>query len=239
DWSKVPIYDVIAKAVARVSNRAFSRTLLFMRYPPHLEKAIAYAQDVVVSTELIRAFPNWLKPLLIRLTPIHRQRKLASEIMGWIVQERLDTNWEGKDKLDDMIQWLADTAPPVERTMPQIVERVMALNVASIHTTTMTLTSALYTLGARWEKYTPILRKEVRQHCEGGEVTKQALSKLTRLDSFLRECGRFNIPDFVSVRLVCNARKDFRFKDGTIVPTGARVGAPSLVLHNESQYYRD
>ena len=57
--------------------------------------------------------------------------------MGPLVQERLDTNWEEKEKPKDMIQFLIDAAPDIERTMPQIVERMMTLNMASIHTTTM------------------------------------------------------------------------------------------------------
>ncbi|KAF2180150.1 cytochrome P450, partial [Zopfia rhizophila CBS 207.26] len=236
DWVEVPIYDVIVKIVAKVSNRAFSGTLLCQN-EQHLNNAIAYAQDVFLSSEIIRAFPNWLKPFLIMLTPIYRRRRLAIKLMGSIVQERLDTDYEaqGKKKPDDMIQWLVDSAPPIERTMPQIVERIMALNVASIHTTTMTLTSALYILGAEWEKYTPILRAEVRQHCEGGEITKQTLGKLVKLDSFLRESGRFNNTGLVSLNR--NARKEFRFKDGTVIPAGARVGAPSLAIHNDPQYY--
>ena len=59
------------------------------------------------------------------------------KIMGPIVQERLTKDFKEGEKPDDMIQWLVDAAPPVERTVPQIVERIMALNVASIHTTTM------------------------------------------------------------------------------------------------------
>jgi hypothetical protein len=57
--------------------------------------------------------------------------------MGPYVQNRLDMNWGGKEKPKDMIQFLIDGAPDVERTMPQIVERMMTLNMASIHTTTM------------------------------------------------------------------------------------------------------
>ncbi|KAL5428492.1 hypothetical protein PMIN05_011028 [Paraphaeosphaeria minitans] len=51
-----------------------------------------------------------------------------------------------------MIQWPVDAAPPIERTVPQIFERIMALNATLIHNMSMTLTSALYTLGADWEK---------------------------------------------------------------------------------------
>jgi len=57
--------------------------------------------------------------------------------MGPYVQQRLDTNWGTKEKPKDMIQFLIDSAPEPERNMPQIVERMMTINMASIHTTTM------------------------------------------------------------------------------------------------------
>ena len=57
--------------------------------------------------------------------------------MGPLVQKRLDSTWEDEEKPHDIIQVLIDAAPDIERTMPQIVERMMTLNMASIHTTTM------------------------------------------------------------------------------------------------------
>jgi len=56
--------------------------------------------------------------------------------MGPIVQKRLDATWKDGEKPNDMIQFLIDSASDAERTMPQIVERMMFLNMASIHTTT-------------------------------------------------------------------------------------------------------
>ncbi|EUC47347.1 hypothetical protein COCMIDRAFT_3606 [Bipolaris oryzae ATCC 44560] len=234
DWVEVPLYDTIAKIVAKVSNRAFSGMQLCQN-EEHLQNVMDYAQAVVLSAELIRPFPNWLKPFLVKFTPIGSRKRRAMQIMGPIVQERLTKDYKEGEKPDDMIQWLVDAAPPVERTVPQIVERIMALNVASIHTTTMTLTSALYTLGAEWEKYTQPLRDEVRQYCEDNEITKQTLGKLVKMDSFLRESGRYNNTGLTN--LIRNARKEFRFKDGTIVPPGAIITAPPLHLHRSEEFY--
>lgn len=61
----------------------------------------------------------------------------AVAFLGKDVQDRLDERYNDDKKPDDLIQWLIDAAPPVEKSVYQIVERVMALNVASIHTTTM------------------------------------------------------------------------------------------------------
>lgn len=232
DWTEVPLYATVVKMVARVSNNAFTGQL-FCRNEAYLENAIAYAQSVVISAEIIRLFPNWLKPLVASLTPFRKIQKQAQELMGPLVQKRLDTNWdEEKDKPNDMIQILIDAAPPVERTMPQIVERMMTLNMASIHTTTMTTTGAIYKLAAEHEKYVPALREECEQYSIDGKIDKMALGKLTKLDSFLREVGR-TIP-LGLIALVRVARQEYTFKDGMKIPKGAAVAAPIELLHNEA-----
>ncbi len=58
-------------------------------------------------------------------------------MMGPTIQMRLDAVWNEGEKPNDMLQFMIDAAPDVERTMPKIVERVMSLNMASIHTTTI------------------------------------------------------------------------------------------------------
>jgi cytochrome P450 len=152
--------------------------------------------------------------------------------MGPIVQRRLDTDWEKEGgKPNDMIQVLIDAAPPIERTMPQIVERMMTLNMASIHTTTMTLTSAVYTLAAQPDEYVPVLRNEVLSHSIDGKIDKQALGKLTKLDSFLRECGRVTPLGLLSSARL--ARKDFTFSDGMVIPAGSMIAAPIPLFHRD------
>lgn len=59
-------------------------------------------------------------------------------MLGATIKDRLDESWrKGGEKPDDLIQWLIENAPPIEKTVPCLIERIMALNVASIHTTTM------------------------------------------------------------------------------------------------------
>jgi len=74
------MYDIIAITVARTSNRVFVGTTLCKskincpgifkigahaiikaRNEGFLKNAVDYARAVVISAELIRAFPDWLK----------------------------------------------------------------------------------------------------------------------------------------------------------------------------------
>lgn len=67
-----------------------------------------------------------------------KYRRAGERMLRDFIQARLDglVDENGKSP-EDLVQWLIDAAPPVEKTVPQLAERVMALNVASIHTTTM------------------------------------------------------------------------------------------------------
>lgn len=151
---------------------------------------------------------------MVQFLPVMKHRRNGYKFLRRYIEERLEGKLdENGNKPEDLVQWLVDAAPLVERNGPMIAERVMALNVASIHTTTMvsnfdltlrlkqrltlvsfeTVTSALYTLAAQSEKYLEPLRREVIENLEDGELTYGTLQRLPKLESFLRESGRFNI----------------------------------------------
>jgi hypothetical protein len=70
--------------------------------------------------------------------PVMRHRKAGERFLGPYIQQRLNGKLdEFGEKPTDLVQRLIDAAPPIEKTVPQLAERVMALNVASIHTTAM------------------------------------------------------------------------------------------------------
>lgn len=64
------------------------------------------------------------------------------------ILERLRTNYGGKEKPNDLLQWLVDTAPSGQRNVRSIAERVMSINLAAIYKTTAVSSRATY----RWER---------------------------------------------------------------------------------------
>ncbi|ETS77970.1 hypothetical protein PFICI_10032 [Pestalotiopsis fici W106-1] len=237
EYEPIALYDTIAMTVARIANRIYVGTE-FCRNEEFLTNAADYAQAVVLTAELIRPFPDWLKSILIRFMPVMRHRKKGEDFLRSFIQERLDgkRNRLGQ-KPTDLVQRLIDAAPPIEKTVPQLAERVMALNVASIHTTTMTFTSAMYSLAVEPEKYAEVLRNEVIENLENGQITAATLAKLPKMDSFLRESGRFNTTGLMAMQR--NARKEFKFSDGTVIPVGAKIGAVSRILQRDPEVFEN
>ncbi|KAF4626773.1 hypothetical protein G7Y89_g11385 [Cudoniella acicularis] len=229
--SPVCLYDINVQAIARVSSKAFVGDLL-CHNEEYLNNAIGYAESVLVSAEMIRIFPDWMKPALMTLTPIARQKKIAAKFLYPLIKERFALE-EGDSKKaakpDDMLQWLIDAAPPSERTLERLSEIVMALNVASLHTTTMTVTNILYRLASEPPYYTEELRKEIAENLTAdGSLDKTKIGKLKKMDSFMRERV---------VELLILVWKDYRFKDGTVIPRGTVLAVPSYCLHRDPAVY--
>ena len=62
------------------------------------------------------------------------------KFLGPLIRERLaiaDGRSDEKTRPDDMLQWLCEAVPPSEKSVNRLLELIMGLNVASIHTTTM------------------------------------------------------------------------------------------------------
>lgn len=118
----------------------------------------------------------------------------------------------------------------------------------------------MYKLAAEPEKYMGELREELEQVLKEGPLSKDSLQKLKKMDSFLRESARFNNSGLRkcstsssrlrtvecvanhSAPLVAvqrNTRQEFKFSDGTVLPPGSRVGAPTRFIHRDPDRYED
>lgn len=86
-----------------------------------------------------------------------------------------------------MLSWLMDKRPNgVESSVWNLTRRILATNVASIYTTSMAFTHALYHLAAM-PQYIQPMREEVEKVVGKEGWTKAAIDKLNMVDSFLKE----------------------------------------------------
>ncbi|KAK6082951.1 sulfite reductase flavoprotein component [Seiridium cupressi] len=234
DWTEVSVWDLLSKVVIRAISQAFVGSSL-CKNEEYLDNAISFTKAVAISAEMIRLLPVWLKPYAVRVTPSWRRRKLAEELMKDEIIMRLRVSHKDKDKPNDLLQWIVDASPAKERTVKDIAERIMGLNVAAIHTTTSLLTSTLALLATDSADYISTLRRDVEANLESGRVTQKTMTSAINLDSFLRESGRLNLTSMIG--LMRAARKDFRFTDGKLIPAGTRIGVPAISIHTDPAIY--
>ena len=95
-----------------------------------------------------------------------------------------------------MLQWLEDASEGDDARPERMVDRQLGMSFAAIHTTTNHLTNVIYDLAARWDRYGPELRTEVEDvlATSGGVWKKTTLTKLSKMDSFMKESQRLNPP---------------------------------------------
>ncbi|KAF8637704.1 hypothetical protein AX16_010779 [Volvariella volvacea WC 439] len=240
DWSPIPAYDTIMRIVSRSSNRVFVG-LPFCRDPDYCKLNEEFTVQVVTAGTTLMCFPAFLRPLAARfLTNVEGGIQRGLRHLGSMIRERLEQEEKcGKDRADrpnDLISWLLDYAQPHQREERDLVVRVLTVNFAAIHTTTMAVTHALYDLASHPEYVEP-LREEIQDIIDTEGWTKTAMGKLRKLDSFIRESQRVSAGG--AVVMFRKALKDFTFSDGTTVPAGHYTAACQLAAHYDPDYYED
>ncbi|KAK0202999.1 cytochrome P450 [Desarmillaria ectypa] len=224
DWIEIPAYETILQIVCRASNRMFVG-LPLCRNRDYIKLNINYTIEIFAFDRLIRLLPKVLKTIVsFVFTPRRRAMAKAERFLGETIRERLHQetvhgkDWPGKP--NDLVSWLIDMTHGDEnrRTVKNISSRVITLNTAAIHTTSMTFTTALYALATHPEY--------------------AAMGKMNQLDSFLKEAQRL-YGTMSALGMQRTPRKDFVFSDGTVVPAGVQIVVAALSTHTDEGNYED
>ncbi|KAJ3566941.1 hypothetical protein NP233_g6679 [Leucocoprinus birnbaumii] len=240
DWVSVPAYNTVMHIVARTSNRYFTG-LPLCRDEGYVSLQERFTIDVIIGARIINCFPDFLKPVVGQyLTTVPKSVKRAVDYLGPMVEERLaeidehGANWPGKP--NDLISWLLEIAEGYQRTVHDIVLRILAINFAAIHTSTMSFTQALYDLAIHPE-YVAEMREEAENVIREHGWTKAAMGQMRKIDSFLKESQRLN--SVGSVQMMRKTLKDWTLSDGTVIPAGSFVGVASDPMNREKSAFED
>ncbi|KAJ7835578.1 cytochrome P450 [Mycena olivaceomarginata] len=242
EWKTLKALDAMTAVVARVNNRLLVG-LPLCRNKAYLDTSIQFAIDVIVSGQIIGFFPQYMRPFVGPLvTSRNKSIATALQLLGPVIEERLakaDTlgsNWPGKP--NDFISWLLDDAVGEERAVRNLVLRVLSTNFAAIHTTSMTFTHAIFDLMTRPELIQP-LRDEAERVFEEEGWTKNALNKMIKMDSFLRETQRLHTMGPVNMFRKVVAKDGFRFSDGTFLPEGTFACIAINSIHHNTSFHQN
>ncbi|KAH9992075.1 cytochrome P450 [Russula vinacea] len=191
-WLKVPILQTLQRVICRTTNRIFVGVPL-CRDHDYQTLNLTFAVNVMTSAMIIGLLPKPLKPIVSRmLSNLPAQIQQEIEFIRPMVEERLakmeeyGDDWD--DKPNDMLMWLMSEAKGVERSVEGLARRLLFINFASIHTTSLTLTQVLYRLLTNPEYIEP-LREEV-DAVIAEEVGRKLDRQMHKIDSFLRETQR-------------------------------------------------
>ncbi|RGP62599.1 hypothetical protein FSPOR_9178 [Fusarium sporotrichioides] len=252
EWTEVCIFEKAQQITSGVTNRAFV-SLPLCRNEEMLKMGIAFAQDIPLSSMLIKPFPNFLKPLVapIIALPNRIHNNKFERILKPEIQARLaeyDAQATGAEKppksaRNDYLQWLIEQAKAIGKPknwkVNALSERVLLLNFAAIHTTTFAVTHALLDIAASSPDLITELRDEIKsvlqQH--GGQWNKRAVAQMEKVDSAIRESQRKNSIVSIGVSRTVVAEKGVTFPSGTHVPKGLRVAVPGYSVLQDPEIY--
>ncbi|KAJ6559929.1 cytochrome P450 [Mycena capillaripes] len=240
DWKAIGVISAVTGIVARISGRLFVG-LPLCRDPEYIKFSIKHTVSVGVVGQLLGYLPPFMIPILGPLISSRKKStRQAIKLMGHLIVERIamfeERGAAWSDKPNDLISWLVETAQPQQRTMPQIIQRMLTITMAAIHTSSFTFAGALFDL-ATYSEYIQPLREEVERVIGEHGWTKAALADMHKIDSFLRESQRIN--GFGSLQM---SRKvihpdGFTFSDGTFLPAGSLVQVPTRSVHHDPGNY--
>ncbi|THU91615.1 cytochrome P450 [Dendrothele bispora CBS 962.96] len=242
DWVSYPALSTALKVVCRTTNR-FLVGLPLCRVPDYVNLNIEFAGDVFKAAGIITLFPDFLQPIVgTMVSPLEKTLRRAMGHLGPIIQDRMndydqyDGDWP--DKPNDLITWLLDENPQGEyRTVRDLMMRVLEINLAAIHPTSMLYTNSLFQLAIQPPEVVAALRGEIESVVKQYGWTKVAVGHLHLLDSFMKEVSRL-MGTNASV-IDRKVLKDFTFSDGTTVPAGYRIAVPGYALHRDKVRYQD
>ncbi len=164
-----------------------------------ISASVNYTMDIFGGAQRLRKWNPLLRPFVYRFLPEFRDRKTreinAYRLLLPLLQERAKAeSEEGYKKPDDFIQWMQDRSrgkPSLDYNEQALLQ--LQLQLAAIHTTGATTTHIVYDLTAKPEYLQP-LRDEVAEVLQrhDGHFTKQALTEMKLMDSFMKESQRVN-----------------------------------------------
>ncbi|KAF8549327.1 cytochrome P450 [Imleria badia] len=226
EWKSVPALNAIEKVVCRTSNRVFVG-LPLCRNPDWIDLNIKYGFQHVDR-------------LAARFTNVPRGIARGMKLLGPIIEERqryvneYGTMWD--DKPNDLLSWLMEEAKDPQLMPEHLTTRLLLVNFAAIHTSSNSFAQALFYLAGN-PQYIQPLREEVEGIIEKDGWSKAVLSKMRKIDSFLKECQR--VEGIGIMTLARKAVNDFTFSDGTFIPKGTSIAAPSRSVHYDGHFYKN
>ncbi|OJD28711.1 cytochrome p450 [Diplodia corticola] len=227
EWRPFQAHPAVLRIVALLSGRVFVGQAL-SRNDEFLNCIVMYTIDSFSASTRLYGVHPLLRPLARFFMPELRRVRghLATmkRLVKPLVEERLR---KGADAPNDMVSWNLEHSPSALRTNVdyQALQQLQA-SFAAVHTTALLLTNIIFDLAARPEYIQP-LREEVQMAfgTDGGVITKAAMSKLVKMDSFMAEVQRFNPPGIMTFNRAITG--PVTLSSGLHLPKGTWLAAPS------------
>ncbi|KAI0409324.1 cytochrome P450 [Xylaria palmicola] len=231
-------YQNMLQIVTGMSSRTFVGPTL-SKDERWLRMIVEYTVDVFQISASLRPYPALLRPWIAPwLTSVKRMRShlhIAQELFGPVFADGMSEDPIYHNECS-VIEWMARSARGEDRDPRILVKKLLFLTLAAIHTSTMSITHALFDLCERAEYMEP-LRKEIATVVKTYGWTLTAIHEMKLLDSFIKESQRINHPGLLSFNRWI--RSPLRLSDGIVLPANTFVSMATNSIAHDPAYYKD
>ncbi|EIM82506.1 cytochrome P450 [Stereum hirsutum FP-91666 SS1] len=238
-WTEVNIVDGITQVMARSFSRIIVGAPLCRDAEYNRLIRSFTVNNVMFMSSVIHIFPRVFRPIVGHVFSVVQniRGRAVSRVLGPAIEERKLTmqslSWS--DEPNDVLSWLLHAAVGSERETRSLETRILAINAAAIHGTSLTFVQALLAL-ATHPTYVQPLKEEAERTLRKHGWTRTCMRNLPLMDSFFKESMR--LYGIGSMGFPRKALKPFMFSDGTVVPEGSMVSA-AFTPHVDDRFYED
>ncbi|KAF8161079.1 cytochrome P450 [Crassisporium funariophilum] len=235
DFISIPVFNTMTHLIARITNRVvFGKELC--RNEDYLHAVVQFAETTPLMAPFIQWSPMMLRPVVyFILSTILGGKKAPLKYMIPYLKRYMKEREIMEEKPGFVSEHLIASAPP-EETIEGLAVRLLNINFGSIHTSSIFITQTLFEIALLSREDVESMRTEIREalQSEGG-WNKPALLKFRKVDSALREVGRFH--GLMYFALSRYAMDGCDLGDGTHVPPGGKVALDMRAIHFDPKNY--
>lgn len=252
EYRRVDVLQSFMEMIPSLTNRMLIGQPL-CRERKYLKAVLAFTTDVIRTQSLLSLIPKALHGIVGTLLG------LTSKFHYWqssrytlpVIKKRLsdiakkesgDPAYENWQEPSDFVTWSYRTAIAegrLDEAQPdRIAKRIMPINFAAIHTTSLTAYEALVNLLGAGPSVIEALREEAyRVREEEGGWSKKSLSKMHRLDSLIRESQRVAPIALTFIHRKVVAKEGVTTPGGVHVSHGTLLSCPWTPLAGDDEIY--
>lgn len=262
NWKTLNVWEISLQILTRVTNRVILGPGV-NRDPDLMKHMIHFVDDIIMNCFVLDFLPKCLHPIVGPLVSIPNRLhfRRGAKITVPLIKQRLhdmerkeagDPAYEKWEAPEDFITWDIKMAKAennqAELEPENVAKRILPIEFAAIHTTTITCMYAIIDLMSTDPSLGAVdeLRKEAAQVFaeEGGRWTKEGLFRLYRLDSAIRESQRFSTFALtltermvVSPEGVTNETEGWHAPQGTVIKLNLFSVHKDPLLHESPDVY--
>jgi cytochrome P450 len=250
EWKKLDVLESFMKMIPVLTNHMLlGESLCHER--KFLDAVLGFTTDVIRNQSLMFLVPKALHPIVGTLLslPVKYHYWLTSKFTLPMIKQRIsdlekrdagDPEYKSWKEPNDFITWTYRTAQAegrLDELQPdRIAKRILPLNFASIHTTSLTAYETVISIMSSGPEVVEQLREEAHRILqEEGGWTKNGLSRMYRFDSAIRESQRASPIALTFIHRKVVARDGITTPEGVHLKYGTLLSCPWMALAGDTE----